>query len=126
MGFIEGSATCKYIQDWYSNSYQAQFDGGDPTEGVLRFLESNHDWMVTQSELHWRSSDYWFSIKSRLEQLHGMLAGIRSGCPGTDDAFGGSAPLLPANKKRMLQDLDGHRDWKGQSGVSHDLVNYYK
>ncbi len=125
MGYLEGFTTCTNIQDWYSNSYQAQFDGGDPNEGILRFLETNHDWMVIQADLHWRTSDYWFSIKGRLAQLHGLLAGIRGGCPGTHDAFGTNAPLLPTNGKKMLQDLDGHRDWIGQDTPSSDLIYHY-
>jgi hypothetical protein len=126
MGFLEGYTTCHEIQDWYMNSYQAQFDGGDPNEEILRFLEENHDWMVIQADLHWRTSNYWLSIKGRLAQLHGMLAGFRKGCPGSDDSFGSNAYVEPLHG-RMMMDFDGHRRWKGQedkSDQSHLVYNY--
>jgi len=115
MGFLEGFTTCTGIQDWYTNSYQAQFDGGDPNEEILRFLEANHDWMVLQADSHWRTSDYWLSIKGRLAQLHGLLAGIRAGCPGSDEPRLLNIPILPANGGKSVQELDNHRDWIGQS-----------
>ena len=82
MGFLEGYTTCEGINFWYENSYQAQFDGGDPNHDILTFLQQNHDWTVAQAEEKWEDSDYWLSVKGRLMQLHGMLAGVRAGCPG--------------------------------------------
>ena len=125
MGFLEGYTTCLEVQDWYTNSYQAQFDGGDPNEAILRFLESNHDWMVRQANLHWRSSDYWLSIKGRLAQLHGLLAGIRAGCPGTHESRGMKIPILPASGSETVQEIDAHRDWIGQSLAGNDFTYHY-
>jgi len=125
MGFLEGYTTCTGIQDWYTNSYQAQFDGGDPNEEILRFLEANHDWMILQADLHWRTSDYWLSIKGRLAQLHGMLAGIRAGCPGSDEPRLMNIPILPAHGGRSVQDLDNHRNWVGQSRKSNLYTYHY-
>jgi hypothetical protein len=125
MGFFEGYTTCLEVRDWYANSYQAQFDGGDPNEAILRFLESNHDWMVRQADLHWRSSDYWLSIKGRLAQLHGLLAGVRAGCPGTNEPRGKKFFVQPASGIETVQEIDGHRDWIGQASAGNDYTYYY-
>ncbi len=125
MGFFEGYTTCLEVRDWYANSYQAQFDGGDPNEAILRFLESNHDWMVRQANLHWRSSDYWLSIKGRLAQLHGLLAGVRAGCPGTNEPRGKTFFVQPASGIETVQEIDGHRDWIGQASAGNDYTYYY-
>ena len=105
MGYLEGVVTCKEMQDWYVNFYSGLFDGGDPMDASLEFLETNHDWMVHQAALHSRTSEYWLSVRGTLAQLHGMLAGLRAGCPGTSSPPASRLELLPASGSR-LRDFD--------------------
>ena len=82
MGFLEGYVTCNEMRQWYVNFYSGLFDGGDPMDPTLDFLETNHDWMVQQAESQSRDSEYWMAVRGTLAQLHGMLAGVRAACPG--------------------------------------------
>ena len=92
MGFLEGYATCNEMRQWYVNFYSGLFDGGDPMDPTLDFLETNHDWMVQQAESQSRDSEYWMAVRGTLAQLHGMLAGVRAACPGvTTEAILGLA-----------------------------------
>lgn len=84
MGYVEGFATCHEMSAWYVNFYSGLFDGGDPTDEALEFLETNHDWMRQQSETLYKQSDYWMSVKGLIAQLDGMVAGMKVGCPGTE------------------------------------------
>ena len=55
-GYLEGFATCMEIGQYYVNFYFGLFDGGDPTEGSLQFLEDNYDWMAEEAEKNWEVS----------------------------------------------------------------------
>ena len=83
MGYAEGYATCHEINEWYVNYYSGLFDGGDPTDESLEFLELNHDWMLSKAEQLYKTSDYWLSVRGLLAQLEGLVAGSREGCPGS-------------------------------------------
>lgn len=52
-GYLEGYATCMEIGQYYVNFYFGLFDGGDPTQGSLEFLEDNYDWMASEAEKNW-------------------------------------------------------------------------
>ena len=121
MGFLEGFVTCPKIQDWYRNFYQGLFDGGDPNIETLDFLEQNHDWMMEQSERHWKTSEYWLTVRGTLAQLHGMLAGIRSACPGVDYVEDTVPHVLPLSGKKNVADFDGKkRQWLGGHSGGED------
>lgn len=84
LGYLEGFVTCHEMNAWYVNFYSGLFDGGDPTDDALNFLEANHDWMVMQTEKNYNSSDYWLQVKGLLSQLEGVVAGAKDGCPGSE------------------------------------------
>ena len=52
-GYLEGYATCMEMGQYYVNFYFGLFDGGDPTQGSLEFLEDNYDWMASEAEKNW-------------------------------------------------------------------------
>eukprot|EP01038_Epipyxis_sp_PR26KG_P009997 gene9997-13449_t len=84
LGYLEGHLTCHQMNEWYVNFYSGLFDGGDPTDSALEFLQSNHDWMVTEAQDKWRDSDYWLAVKGLLSQLEGIVQGAKDSCPGTE------------------------------------------
>eukprot|EP01036_Dinobryon_divergens_P034039 gene34039-43981_t len=84
LGYLEGYATCKEMNEWYINFYSGLFDGGDPTIGSLRFLDDNYSWLVEQANQHWRHSDYWMAVRGLLSQLTGIVKGAQEGCPGSE------------------------------------------
>lgn len=129
MGFLEGHVTCPKIQDWYRNFYQGMFDGGDPKIETLDFLETNHDWMMEQSSIHWRDSEYWLTVRGTLAQLHGMLAGVRASCPGIDDlanvkgeahVLRENVHVLPQSGGKRVADFDGKEEWLGGHSGGED------
>lgn len=129
MGFLEGHVTCPKIQDWYRNFYQGMFDGGDPKMETLDFLETNHDWMMEQSNIHWRDSEYWLTVRGTLAQLHGMLAGVRASCPGIDDlamvegeagVLRENQHILPQSGGKRVADFDGVEEWLGGHSGGED------
>jgi hypothetical protein len=129
MGYLEGHVTCPQIQDWYRNFYQGMFDGGDPKMETLDFLETNHDWMMEQANLHWRDSEYWLTVRGTLAQLHGMLAGIRASCPGIDDlarveedlsALKKRTHVLPESGGKRVADFDGANNWRSSHSGGED------
>lgn len=85
-GYLEGYLTCKEMRQWYVNFYSGLFDGGDPTDESLEFLEQNFEWMKTESEARYRNDSYWMAVKGLISQLEGMVVGIKDGCPGTDQS----------------------------------------
>lgn len=44
---------------------------------ALEFLEANHDWMTEQAEENYLNSDYWLAVKGILNQLQGIVAGVK-------------------------------------------------
>lgn len=83
LGYLEGYLTCHEMNAWYVNFYSGLFDGGDPTDEALQFLQQNHDWMVAQADRNYADSEYWLAVKGILEQLDGLVSGIKAGCPGS-------------------------------------------
>lgn len=121
MGYLEGFVTCPKIQDWYRNFYQGVFDGGNPKVETLDFLETNHDWMIQESARHWKTSEYWLTVRGTMAQLHGMLAGIRAACPGVDEEEDKVHQILPGSGDKMVSDFDGSHEWLGgRSGGEDD------
>jgi hypothetical protein len=97
LGYLEGFVTCHEMNAWYMNFYSGLFDGGDPTEDALEFLESNHDWMVDQAERNYLSNEYWLTVKGLLSQLEGVVAGVKEGCPGVEQTRGENAWTTPTH-----------------------------
>lgn len=124
MGYLEGSLTCREMQQWYVNFYSGLFDGGDPMDEALQFLETNHDWMVAQAEMHSRTSEYWLAARGTLAQLHGMLAGLRAGCPGTATPPPSRLQVLPSAGSR-LRDFDYDDGDADDDYVSHTRKGVY-
>ncbi len=91
LGFLEGYLSCHEMQQWYVNFYSGLFDGGDPTDEALQYLELNHEWMEEQAELLWSTSDYWTVVNGQLSQLNGLLAGASAACPGSGGASSSSS-----------------------------------
>jgi hypothetical protein len=100
VGYLEGYMTCHDITAWYLNFYNGLFDGGDPTEDALDFLQTNYDWMVRMSEQHWKYSEHWLAVRGLLAQLNGMVAGVQDGCPGSESSSAKTEAFLPTLKKR--------------------------
>lgn len=63
LGYLEGYLTCHEMNAWYVNFYAGLFDGGDPTDESLEFLEENHDWMLMQAEENYLHSEYWLAVR---------------------------------------------------------------
>ena len=96
---------------------------------TLDFLETNHDWMMEQSSIHWRDSEYWLTVRGTLAQLHGMLAGVRASCPGIDDlalvegegsVLRGNQHILPQSGGKRVADFDGVEEWLGGHSGGED------
>ena len=104
IGLLEGYLTCKEINQWYVNFYSGLFDGGDPTEDSIHFLEDNHKWMTTMADKHYLKSEHWLAVKGLLAQILGMVQGVELACPGTakpSDTYKSKA-YLPSMKRQPL------------------------
>jgi hypothetical protein len=101
LGHLEGYMTCKEISLYYLNFYSGLFDGGDPTDEALDFLQKNYDWMKSLAEKHWAYSEHWLAVRGFLAQLDGLVSGQNQGCPGSDGpSRHSSAAFLPTLKRR--------------------------
>lgn len=97
LGYLEGFVTCHEMNAWYMNFYSGLFDGGDPTEEALEFLESNHNWMSEQAERNYLANEYWLTVKGLLSQLEGVVAGAKDGCPGSEQTRGEDSWTTPTH-----------------------------
>ena len=79
MGYLEGYLSCLEMREWYANFYSGLFDGGDPSDETLAFLEDNYDWMSLEADKHSEISEYWLRVQALLNQLEGLLDGVLDG-----------------------------------------------
>lgn len=79
MGYLEGYLTCAEMREWYSNFYSGLFDGGDPSDETMNFLQDNYDWMSLEADKHYTVSEYWLKVQALLYQLEGLLDGVLDG-----------------------------------------------
>ena len=79
MGYLEGYLTCEEMREWYANFYSGLFDGGDPSDETLAFLQDNYDWMSLEADKHFALSEYWLRVQALLFQLEGLLDGVLDG-----------------------------------------------
>ena len=94
IGLLEGYATCNEIKQYYVNFYSGLFDGGDPKPETVEFLRDNLFWMEEQANMNYKHSEYWLTVKGLINQLYGVLEGIKRNCPGTltvDDDYNDDA-----------------------------------
>ena len=79
MGYLEGYLTCLEMREWYANFYSGLFDGGDPSDETLAFLDDNYNWMSLEAEKHFEVSEYWLRVQALVYQLEGLLDGVLDG-----------------------------------------------
>jgi len=80
VGYVEGSLTCKEIQQFYGNFIGSAFGvGSGPGDQTLLFLEENYEWMMkmVESSPH---DEYWQAVSFHLQQINGLYDGYISGC----------------------------------------------
>jgi hypothetical protein len=79
-GYLEGFVSCEEIFDFYPNFYSSFFGKSEPEAELLKFLTENLNWVSEQSSKLSKTDSYWFTVKSILTQMEGMLEGFSSGC----------------------------------------------
>lgn len=80
LGFLEGYATCETIQTFYGNFYSAVF-GEDPVGAqTINFLRKNYDWLQDMAQRNAATDDYWYTVKTVLQQTNGLFEGYVAGC----------------------------------------------
>lgn len=106
-GLLEGFVTCQEISQYYLNFYSGLFDGGDPRPQTVDFLLDNHRWMEVMSSQLYLENDYWLAVRGILRQLHGMVEGVKRGCPDVnpvnddhDDEFPDFSVRLHSMRRR--------------------------
>lgn len=51
----------------------------NPDMRILRYLQENYDFMLSNSLKHYETSEYWLVVRGILVQLDGLLAGFKEG-----------------------------------------------
>ena len=73
-GFAEGTLACQGISDSYPNMFYSNFEGPPPA-AIVGFIVENYLYMERMAAEAHAADAFWFSIKSTLEQLHGIAEG---------------------------------------------------
>lgn len=118
LGYLEGFVTCHEMNAWYMNFYSGLFDGGDPTEEALEFLESNHDWMVDQAERNYLSNEYWLTVKGLLSQI----AGVAASSPSPKNTAWCRRFISSLQPVQVISD-DGNRNGSTKTTICHGFEN---
>ena len=74
-GFAEGTLACQGISDSYPNMFYSNFEGPPPA-AIVGFIVENYLYMERMAAEAHAADAFWFSIKSTLEQLHGIAEGF--------------------------------------------------
>jgi hypothetical protein len=82
-GFLEGYVTCQDIRTFYPNFYSAVFGKKSPGPETIKFIESNFIWLKEMSEKYAGSDEYWYAVKTILQQIQGLYEGYSTGCPSS-------------------------------------------
>lgn len=74
-GFLEGYSSHLEIKQSYPNFLADNFEGPPPMD-LINFIYDNYIWMKTESDLKYKTSKYWFTLKCILNQLEGITNGF--------------------------------------------------
>ena len=77
----------------------------DPDMRILNFLQDNYEFMQSESEKHFKTSEYWLAVKGMLAQLDGVLAGFIDGQHGS---------AAQSNNLRKLEEKHNNEDKEQQ------------
>eukprot|EP01034_Spumella_vulgaris_P031851 gene31851-39343_t len=83
--------TCEDIKLFYPNFYSAVFGTKAPGPETIKFMESNYAWVKEMAGKHSKTDEYWYAVKSILQQTEGLFEGYKAGC----------ASGVSADKKRV-------------------------
>ncbi len=83
LGYLEGYATCNTLKTFYPNFYSAVFGSSEPGDETVAFIEDNYNWMVSQANENYLSSELWFGVKSYVNHINGIYNGLLQGCPSS-------------------------------------------
>ncbi len=66
---------------FYPNFYSAVFGDSEPGSETIQFVEDNYAWMRDQADSAYLESEFWYAVKFSINQMTGMLRGLKEGCP---------------------------------------------
>lgn len=78
IGFMEGNLTCNEIKTFYPNFFSDVFGDEAPPAEVVDFMDTNYKWVSEQADAHYKTDEFWLTMKGVLEQVNGMVEGYAS------------------------------------------------
>jgi hypothetical protein len=88
LGFLEGYSTCEEIKTFYGNFHSAVFGTDQPGKQTVAFIKENFEWLKKMSAENAETDNYWYTVKSIIQQVSGVYEGYVAGCGGGTSTTG--------------------------------------